>query len=46
MDSDVLDSASGDAIARDWELPELPSTGNKKKGLQHAHAILIIIRIL
>ena len=25
MDEHLLDSGSGDAIARDWELPELPS---------------------
>ena len=25
MDGNILHSGSGDAIARDWELPELPS---------------------
>ena len=25
MDENILDAVSGDAIARDWELPELPS---------------------
>ena len=36
MESNLLESVSGDAIARDWELPELPSgmqiTGESVRG--------------
>ena len=43
MEANLLNAASGDAIARDWELPELPSgmQGSNIKQLDITVRILI-----
>ena len=43
MEANLLNAASGDAIARDWELPELPSGmhGSNIKQLDITVRILI-----